>query len=59
MATVCRPESGRITTTFAEVAKHYGVTVAILPSRTGHRKGMVEKITTPPRNACGAPWPTS
>jgi len=24
MATVCRPESGRITTTFAEVAKHYG-----------------------------------
>jgi hypothetical protein len=47
MATVCRQESGRITATFARVAKHYGVTVAICPSRSGHRKGVVEKINHP------------
>ena len=44
MATVCHPESGRITATFAGVAKSYGVTVAICPPRSGHRKGVVEKI---------------
>jgi transposase len=44
MATVCHPDTGRITATFAGVAKHYGVTVSICPPRSGHRKGVVEKI---------------
>jgi transposase len=43
MATVCHPESGRITATFAAVAKHYGVKVEICPARRGNRKGVVEK----------------
>ena len=43
MTTVCHPESGRVTATFAAVAKHYGVQVAICPPRRGNRKGVVEK----------------
>jgi transposase len=43
MATVCHPESGRITASFAGVAKHYGVAVVICPARRGNRKGVVEK----------------
>lgn len=43
MATVCRPESGRITAAFAGVAKHYAVAVDICPPRRGNRKGVVEK----------------
>ena len=43
MATVCHPESGRVTASFAGVAKHYGVSVAICPPRRGNRKGAVEK----------------
>ena len=43
MATVCSPATGRITASFAQVAKHYGVSVAICPSRHGNRKGVVEK----------------
>ncbi len=43
MTTVCHPATGRITATFAPVAKHYGVEVAICPSRHGNRKGVVEK----------------
>ena len=43
MATVVHPDSGRVTATFAAVAKHYGVTVAICPPRRGNRKGVVEK----------------
>ena len=43
MATVCHPESGRITASFAAAAKHYGVAVAICPARRGNRKGVVEK----------------
>ncbi|MBE1608155.1 Mu transposase domain-containing protein [Actinopolymorpha pittospori] len=43
MATVCHPASGRITSSFAAVAKHYGVQVAICPPRRGNRKGVVEK----------------
>ncbi|CAI9418356.1 Mu transposase domain-containing protein [Nocardioides sp. T2.26MG-1] len=43
MRTVCHPESGRVTATFAAVAKHYGVHVAICPPRRGNRKGVVEK----------------
>ncbi|BBX18137.1 transcriptional regulator [Mycolicibacterium duvalii] len=44
MATVCDPGSGRVTTSFAGVAKHYGVSVAICPPRRGNRKGVVEKV---------------
>ncbi|MFC9358810.1 transposase [Rhodococcus sp. NPDC057014] len=43
MATVCHPESGRVTASFAGVAKHYGVSVAICPPKAGNRKGVVEK----------------
>lgn len=39
MATVCDPGSGRVTASFAGVAKHYGVSVAICPPRRGNRKG--------------------
>ena len=43
MATVCHPDTGRVTASFAGVAKHYGVQVAICPPRRGNRKGVVEK----------------
>ena len=43
MATVCYPATGRLTASFAGVAKHYGVSVAICPPRRGNRKGVVEK----------------
>jgi transposase len=43
MSTVCDPGSGRITASFAGVAKHYGVAVAVCPPRRGNRKGVVEK----------------
>ncbi len=43
MTTVCHPSSGRLTATFAPVAKFYGVGVKICPSRHGNRKGVVEK----------------
>src|SRR3954453_18775580 len=43
MATVCHPGSGRVSASFAAVAKHYGVTVAICPPRRGNRTGVVEK----------------
>jgi transposase len=43
MATVCDPGSGRVTASFAGVAKHYGVLVRICPPRRGNRKGVVEK----------------
>ena len=43
MATVCHPATGRVTASFAGVAKHYGVSVAICPPRRGNRKGVVEK----------------
>lgn len=43
MATVCHPPTGRLTASFAGVAKHYGVQVAICPPRRGNRKGVVEK----------------
>jgi transposase len=44
MATVCHPDTGKISSSFAGVAKHYGVQVAICPPRSGHRKGVVEKV---------------
>lgn len=44
MTTVCQPGTGRVTATFSGVAKHYGVMIKICPPRSGHRKGVVEKI---------------
>lgn len=43
MATVCHPGSGRVTASFAAVARHYCAGVRICPSRRGQRKGVVEK----------------
>jgi transposase len=43
MATVASPNTGRVTATFAAVAKHYGVGVDLCPPRHGNRKGTVEK----------------
>lgn len=43
MATVCHPATGRVTTTFSQIAKHYRVQVVICPPRRGNRKGVVEK----------------
>jgi transposase len=43
MSTVCDPGSGRVTASFAGVAKHYSVAVAVCPPRRGNRKGVVEK----------------
>jgi transposase len=43
MSTVCHPGSGAITASFAGVAKHYSVAVAVCPPRRGNRKGVVEK----------------
>jgi hypothetical protein len=43
MATVCHPGSGKVSASFAAVARHYGVSVAICPPRRGNRKGVVEK----------------
>ncbi len=43
MSTVANPGSGRVSATFAAVAKHYAVTVALCPARRGNRKGVVEK----------------
>jgi transposase len=37
------PASGRVSLSFAQVAKHYGVSVALCPPRRGNRKGVVEK----------------
>jgi transposase len=43
MSTVCHPETGDLTASFAEAAKYYGVAVDVCPSRRGWRKGVVEK----------------
>ena len=43
MGTVVSPESGKVSASFAGVAKHYGVTVRPCPPRRGNRKGVVEK----------------
>src|SRR4051794_15582243 len=37
------PRFGKVSASFAAVAKHYGVAVAICPPRRGNRKGGVEK----------------
>lgn len=43
MATVISPSTGRVSASFAAVAKHYGVSVKPCPPRRGNRKGVVEK----------------
>jgi len=43
MATVISPGTGRVSASFAGVAKHYGVVVRPCPPRRGNRKGVVEK----------------
>jgi hypothetical protein len=43
MATVVSPRTGKVSASFAAVAKHYGVTVKPCPPRRGNRKGVVEK----------------
>ena len=43
MATVVSSNTGRVTASFAAVAKHYGVHVDLCPPRHGNRKGTVEK----------------
>ncbi len=42
MATFVEPGSGRLRAEAAELAKHYGVTVAVCPARRPQRKGVVE-----------------
>ena len=42
MATIVEPGSGRLRVEAAELAKHYGVTVAVCPPRRAQRKGVVE-----------------
>jgi transposase len=39
MATVCHPASGRVSASFAQVAKHYGVSVADLPTPAREPQG--------------------
>jgi transposase len=43
MSTVVSPTTGKVSASFAAVAKHYGVTVNPCPPRRGNRKGVVEK----------------
>jgi transposase len=43
MATVISPGTGKVSASFAGVAKHYGVVVRPCPPRRGNRKGVVEK----------------
>jgi len=43
MSAVCNTTTGRLRSSFAAVAKYYGVEVAICPPRRANRKGAVEK----------------
>jgi transposase len=43
MATVISPSTGKVSASFAAVARHYGVSVKPCPPRRGNRKGVVEK----------------
>jgi len=42
MSTIVEPGSGRLRVEAAELAKHYGVTIAVCPPRRAQRKGVVE-----------------
>jgi transposase len=39
---VVHPGSGKVTATYAPIAKHFGVRVRPCPPRHGNRKGLVE-----------------
>jgi transposase len=43
MATIVVPGSDRLTVDAANIAKHYGVEIAVCPPRRAQRKGVVEK----------------
>ena len=43
MSSVAHPGTGQVTASFAALAKHYAVSVALCPPRRGNRKGVVEK----------------
>jgi transposase len=43
MATIVCPDTGRVTVEAAQLAKHYGVELAICPPRRAQRKGVVER----------------
>ena len=45
MSTVVHPATGKVTASYAAVAKHYGVHVVPCPPRRGNRKGVVEKAS--------------
>jgi len=61
MATVVNPNTGRVTSSFAAVAKHYGVALKLSPPRHGNRKGSVEKAndSAARRSAGGGPSRTT
>jgi transposase len=42
MATVCERATGRLLSSFAAIARYYGVAVDVCPSRRANRKGCVE-----------------
>ena len=43
MATIVVPGTDRLTVDAANIAKHYGVEIAVCPPRRAQRKGVVEK----------------
>jgi len=43
MSTVVHPATGKVTATYAPIARHFGVRVRPCPPRHGNRKGVVEK----------------
>lgn len=58
MTTVCNPGTGRVSASFAGVAKYYWMAVKICPARrTLPQGGSSRRPTTPPLSAGGAPWP--
>jgi len=43
MATIVHPDTNRVTVDAAQMAKHYGVELAVCPPRRAQRKGVVER----------------
>ncbi len=54
-----QPDTGRITATFAAVAKHYAVRWRSARRGTATARAWWRRRTTAPRSAGGAPWPTT
>jgi transposase len=59
MSSVANPGTGKVTATFAALAKHYAVSVALCPPRRGTAKGWWRRRTTLRRNVGGAACPRS